>query len=181
MTLIPTDKYNEWHAIAKRGARELLAILIEFRDVMMPDFKAEGVLMVAYAELAKCLMRSPDTLRDKIGNLRSYPSEKLLYWFDNDISFDHLDKSNQLAELAHKTPARLLDEAVTPGNAIGETMTVKELTSYALGEVAQPMKASSYRLTVILNQLRKFHTDGWEADKVTRFEEWREAGREFLE
>ncbi len=179
MTLIPETKLSEWHATAKRGAREILAILIEFRDEYMADFRAENCLMQGYEEVATSLMLAPDTARDKIGMLRSYPKDKLLYWFDNDLSFDHLDKANSLAEIAHKAPADLLNEAIDPGNATGATMTVKELTAHALGE--RPMPAPMYWINRAFSSFGELpHRLNWNEAKAYRWHEWIEQGKELL-
>lgn len=178
--LIPAATLTRWQTRARRGALSTLKSLLEFRE-LVPDFRAEAVLMQAYQDAAKAMMIATDTLRDLMGKIREYPEGQLIFWINNGVSFDHMEKANQLAEIAHKTPAALLNEAVNPGNATGETMTVRELTAYALGEVAQPMKAITYRRVTLWNSLGKFPTTGWDDDKVSRFAEWREAGREFIE
>lgn len=179
-SLIPTETLKAWRGRAKRGALELLDSLCEFRE-MIPDFKAEAVLMQAYAEASEALMMAPETLRDYVGKVREYPKEQMIYWITNGVSFDHFEKANTLADLAHKPPAQLLDEAINPGNATGQTMTVKELTAYALGEVSQPMKVQVYRFTVLYKQLGKFPSlYGWDDDKAARYGEWLRAGEEFF-
>lgn len=182
MTLIPTGTLDRWRTRARRGALLKLKSLLEFRDLIKTEgYREEGVLMQAYKEAAEAMLIAAGTLRDDMANIREYPEDKLIYWITNGVSFDHLEKSNQLAEIAHKAPATLLDECIDPGGEAGETLTVRELTALALGEVPQPMKASTYRLTAIFSQLRKFHTDTWSDDKTTRFNTWLDAGQEFLE
>lgn len=180
MTLIPLTTLDRWRTRARRGALLKLKTLLEFRE-LVDEYRAEAVLMQAYREAAEAMLISPETLRDDMHKIREYPEMKLVYWIANGVSFDHLEKANALAEIAQKTPAALLDEAIDLGNASGETMTVRELVGHALGEVAQPMKPFTYRRAVIWNQLGKFPTDGWDDGKVSRFNEWREAGKEFLE
>jgi hypothetical protein len=181
MTLIPTGILSTWRTRARRGALETLDNLLEFR-ALIPDFKAESVLMEAYREAAESMMMSGETLRDYIGKIREYPAEKLRFWINEGVSWDHFDKANLLAEFAHKPPAQLLDEAINPGNATGETMTVKELTAYALGEISSPMKAEVYYFSVELSRLRKFpNRFNWEPEKSSRYLSWLEAGKEFFE
>lgn len=178
MTLIPTVTLERWHVTARRNALVKLEMLLEFR-AMMPDFKAENVLMEAYKEAAEAMLISPETLRDDMGKIREYQEEQLRYWIDNGVSFDHMEKAAQLAEIAHKTPARLLDECIDPGNANGDTMTVKELIAFALGE--KPKPRHTLGLVVMFDRLRKFPTNyGWDIEKTTRFTSWLDAGKEFL-
>jgi hypothetical protein len=179
-TLIPGGVLIKWRARARSSDILKLRNLIEFR-ALLDEFKAEGVLMQAYKEAAEAMMLAPETLRDLIGKVRSYPEEKLICWIEQGISFDHLEKANTLAEVAHKSPAQLLDEAVSLGNATGSPMTVRELTAHAMGEVQSSQRAFVYRRLIIYKQLSAWPIDSYDDDKRARFAAWRDAGKEFLE
>ena len=180
MTHIREDIKLTWQTRARRGAMLKLESLLEFRD-LLSDARAEGhpPIMELYIEAAVPMMISSETLRRDIATIREYPRENLYAWLENGISFDHLDKANQLAEIAHKAPADLLNEAVDPGNATGETMTVRELQAYALGE--RPMPAPMYwvnRLfTSIVGVPQRLN---WNDEKKGRWHEWIEQGQEFF-
>ena len=176
--LIDAATAARWSRRARRGALSKLRSLLEFRD-MMDDFRAENVLMQAYAEAAIIMVCSADTLRADIANIREYSEADLVRWIENKVSFDHMEKANSLAELAHKTPMQLLNECIDPGNAVGDTMTVRELQSFALGE--QKIHPAVYRWNVVLGRLRNFPTQlQWDDEKTGRYEAWLETGREFF-
>jgi hypothetical protein len=179
-TLIPGEMLDKWRGRARASDLLKLKNLIEFRT-LKEEFKIEGVLMQAYKEAAEAMMLAPETLRDLIGKIRNYPEARLISWIENGISFDHLEKANTLAELAHKTPAQLLDEAVEFGNGTGAPMTVRELTSHAMSEVPSALKAITYRRVSIYQQLSRFPTDGWSEEKQARFIKWRDEGKEFID
>ena len=112
---------------------------------------------------------SADTLRRDIGVIREYPKADLVYWIRNGVVFDHFEKANELAELAKKTPARLLNECIDPGNATGKTMTVKELQAFALGE--RVIHPAVYRFNIIYTRLLNLHTGlNWNEEKIERYE-----------
>ena len=157
-----------WSSRSRRGALNKLVNLLEFR-VMIPDFRAEGVLMEAYAEASAAMLCSADTLRREIGVIREYTKTDLVRWIRNGVSFDHFEKAAELAELAHKTPLQLLNECIDPGNATGDTMTVRELQAFALGE--QVIHPAVYRFNVLYSRLCKLPTAlRWPEEKTERYE-----------
>lgn len=147
---------------------------------MIPDLKAEGVLMEAYAEACIPMGCSADTLRRDIGVIREYSKKDLVRFIRAGVSFDHFDTANGLAELAHKAPLQLLNEAVDPGNAVGDTMSVRELTAYALGERQIPPQV--YRFNLVFERLCNFPTQlGWSQEKTERWEACIAQLKEFFE
>lgn len=180
MTLIPETTLTRWRNRSRRSALETLENLLEFRT-LAPEFKAENCLMQAYNEAAESMMMSGETLRDYMGKIREYTAEQLRNWIENGISFDHMEKAARLAEVAHKTPERLLNEALDPGNETGAPMTVREMVTFAMSEVPQQMKAETYHFTVLYERLGKFpNRFGWERNKAERFNSWLEQGKEFF-
>ena len=170
---------DRWTKRARRGALSKLASLLEFRE-LMADFRAENVLMEAYAEASVAMCCSAETLRGDMGIIREYSRDDLVYWLSNGVLFDHIEKANQLAELAHKFPAQLLNECIDPGNAVGDTMTVKELQAFALGE--RKIHPAVYRFNILFSRLLKFPSElNWSDEKTGRYESWLEVGKEFFE
>lgn len=181
MMLIPLSTLTVWRTRARRGALSKLKSLLEFRELAR-DFKAEGVLMQAYTDAAQAMLCSAETLRDDMGKIREYSEAQLIYWITNGVSFDHLETANRLAEVAKKTPAQLLNEAIDPGNATGATMTVKELKSHALGEINNTHKPYIYKLIVFFERLGKLPSEyNWGIEKTDRFMSWLGSGKEFLD
>lgn len=179
MTLIPTGTLQVWRTRARRSSLSKLRSLLEFRD-MAPEYKAEGVLMQAYREAAEAMTCSPETLRFDMNLIREYPAEQLVYWLSNGLSFDHLAAANRLAEAARKTPARLLNEAIDPGNATGAPMTVDELEVFATGELPHSERARTYRIVLMFDKLQKaIYQASWDVAKQSRFTDWWSAGEEF--
>jgi len=180
MMHIAADLKARWQTRARRNAMVKLMTLLEFR-ALLDDARAEGYppLMELYAEGAEAMDCAVDTLRRDIATIREYPRGFLMYCIESGASFDHIETANQLAEIAHKAPKDLLYEAIDPGNATGETMTVKELQAHALGE--RPMPAPMYwvnRLfTSIVGVPQRLN---WDGEKTSRFHEWLEVGKEFF-
>lgn len=180
VTLIPLSTKTVWRQRARRGALSKLKTLLEFRE-LMPEYKAEGVLMQAYKEASEAMMCAPETLRDDMGKVREYSREDLVRWLSNGLSFDHLETANRLAEVAHKTPAQLLNEALDPGNATGEPMTVDELAIYATGELSHNSRRGVIQMVIMFDKLRKFpNRFNWDEIKTMRFTDWLDLGKEFL-
>jgi hypothetical protein len=176
--LIDAATAARWTRRARRGALSKLRSLLEFRD-MVEDFRAENVLMQAYSEAAVIMVCSADTLRGDMANIRDYSEADLVRWITNKVSFDHMEKAHELAELAHKTPMQLLNECIDPGNAVGDTMTVRELQSFALGE--QKIHPAVYRWNVIFPRLCNFPTQlQWNDEKSRRWQLWIDEGKEFF-
>lgn len=170
---------ERWRTRARRNTLSKLKSLLEFRE-LVEEYKAENVLMHAYKEAAEAMLCAPETLRDDMGKIREYPKEKLVYWLSNGLSFDHLETANKLAEAARKTPAKLLDQAIDPGNGSGDPMTVKELTAFACGELPQSTSYRTLKLVAEFERLKKvLYKQDWKPDKLARFDEWWSAGEEF--
>jgi len=182
MTIIPTATLTKWRAAASRSAMVKLTNLCEFRDILtenMEGGKARHPIMQLYDEAAKAMLISVETLRHDIADIRNYTEYQMTVWIMNRVSFDHIRTANELAEIAHKTPVELLDAAIDPGNANGDTMTVKELQAYALGE--KIMTAEYVQGMNWLKRLADFPVRyNWEPEKTSRFETWLEQGKEFF-
>ena len=69
--LLPVSRREKTRIRARLGALGELESLLEFREDM-DDWKAEGLLMQAYAEQAADMMISRDTLRRKLATIRNY-------------------------------------------------------------------------------------------------------------
>lgn len=177
-TLIPQKQLDIVRARAKSGALAELESLLWFRE-RVEEWKAEHVLMQAYADYSKAMMIAKDTLRAKLATIRNYSGEDLERWLEAGAGFLHLETANNLAEIAKKTPKQLMDEAVNLGGEHGDTMTVDELTTHALGE--QKLHPVHFRVNALLLRLGKFPILlKWDDGKRKKFESWLEAGREFF-
>lgn len=177
--LLPPARRNKTRTRAKLGALGTLESLLEFREDV-DDWKAEGLLMQAYQEQASDMMIARDTLRRYIGTIRNYSADDLVRWVEAGAWMEHLETANTLAETAKKTPKQLMDEAVNLGDENGNTMTVEQLTTHALGE--KPRKDTVfYRMNNLFSELGKFPLRlKWDTEKTGRFTKWLDAGREFL-
>jgi hypothetical protein len=177
-SMLPTEQLELVRSRAQSGAFAELESLLWFRE-NVDDWRKEKVLMQAYQEYAEAMLISSDTLRRKMATVRAYPAEKLVLWISKGVGFDHIETANTLAELAKKDPAQLLDEAVELGNEHGKTMTVDELTVFALGE--QKRDPALFRVNTLLSRLGRFpDLLKWDGEKRAKFTVWLDAGREFF-
>lgn len=180
MTLIPVADLMRWSHNARKSDLLKLENLVEFRE-FLSEIRGDGTIMMAYRDASEAMSMAPETLRDYMGKIREYPVEKLQLWLVKGVSWDHFEKANSVAEIAHVTPAQLLDEAVDPGNAEGKTMTVREMLSHALGGREKPGGAGRYHWLPVYERLGKFPSRlGWEPDKTCRFQKWLADGSEFF-
>jgi len=176
--LIGQKKFETVRARARAGALAELENLLEFRE-LMDEYKAEGVLMQAYAEWSDAMMIAKDSLRRKMATIRNYSADDLYNWTEAGAGQEHLETANTLAELAHKTPKQLMIEAVTLGDEVGKVMTVDQLTSHALGE--KKHEPALFRVNTLLSRLGRFPALlKWGTEKTERYTSWLEAGREFF-
>jgi hypothetical protein len=177
--MLPIGQLELVRTRAQSGAFAELESLLWFRE-NEDDWRQEKTLMRAYQEYAEAMMISAATLREKMAIIRNYPPEKMVYWISNGVGFDTMQRANELAQIAKKTPAQLLDEAVELGGANGKTMTADELTCHALGEVKRD--PAFFRVNALLSRLERLPVlMQWEAGKREKFASWVEAGREFFE
>lgn len=171
--------HKRWGIRARRGAYNKLLNLLEFRE-RIPELREREELMEAYEEAARSMCCAADTIRKDIGIIREYAKRELIYWIRNGVSFDHIENANDLAELAHKTACQLLNECIDPGNATGETMTVREMMALALGE--RNPNPPVFRFNVLYSQLLKFPTQlKWGDEKTRQYEAWLDEGRKFFD
>jgi len=177
-SMLPTEQVEIVRARAQSGAFAELESLLWFRE-NEDDWREEKTLMRAYKEYSEAMMISADTLRRKMAIIRNYPAEKLVHWIANGVGFDSMERANELAQIAKKTPMQLLDEAVELGNENGKPMTTDELTSHALGEVKRD--PALFRINALLSRLGRFpDLLKWDNGKRENFTKWLEAGREFF-
>jgi len=177
-SMLPTFQLELVRSRAQSGEFAELESLLWFRE-NVDDWRKEKVLMQAYKEYAEAMMISSDTLRRKMAAIRAYPPEKLVYWISKGAGFELIETANTLAELAKKEPMQLIDEAVELGNENGKTMTVDELTAFALGE--QKRDPALFRVNTLLSRLARFpELLKWDNDKRAKFTVWLDAGREFF-
>lgn len=170
MTLIPQEKLSAWYMRATAADNLVLENLLDFRE-FYDELKSEhGTLMQAYAEAAKANRMSAATFRDKFGLVKRFQDDDLRRWFYCGISFDHLDKAPQIAELTHRTPAELLEACIEIGGENGETMTADEMMRFAMGETDQPRVTARYHFEAAFRKVWKLPTLlGWADDKSRRF------------
>lgn len=180
--IVPAKLAERWTTRARRGALNTLKSLLEFRE-LVPEYRAENVLMQAYKEAAEYMLISDETLRDLMGKIRNYPEEKLIYWIENGVVFDHMEKANLLYEIAKReSPAELLDEAISVGGENGKTMTVQEMTAFALGVATGKGKKHIFHALPLFERLGKFpNRFGWDEAKTSEYSAWLDAGKRFFE
>jgi len=178
--MIEPETLDRWRTRSYRSAILKLASLLELR-VIIEDAKVEGerVIMEMYKQAADAMMVHPDTVRNDIATIRNYSPENLAYWIKNGVGFSHIDMANVLQHKAKKPALQLLNECIALGNENGKTMTVNELIVFALGEKKQ--EPVLYRVTAMFERMGKFPTLlGWGMEKITKYNTWLDAGREFF-
>lgn len=181
MTLIPTAILTKWETRTIQADKNVLANLVEFLEFY--DELQHGELMQAYTEAAKANRMSGATFRDKFGLVRRFRECDLYFWFANGISFDHLDKAPSLAEITKRQPSELIAQAIEVGNKDGETMTVDEMTAFALGETDKPKAGAKWHIEQAFVKVWKLRNIlGWDDEKANRFEaRVRELIEEFIQ
>lgn len=130
----PPEARAETRSRARASAKETLDLVLIWRDM-----KAEiphGAVGIIEREYAADMMISASTLRRKIASVRNWEAWQLEELMNAGVAWEHFQIAIDLAETAKKTPMQLLGEAVSLGNAHGDTMTVEEMTAHALGERA---------------------------------------------
>jgi hypothetical protein len=176
--LLPLARREKTRTRARLGAIGELQSLLEFREDM-DDWKAEGKLMQAYAEYAEDMMIARDSLRRKITIIRNYSSDDLERWIESGVGFEHMETANSLAEIAKKTPKKLLDECIDMGDETGKVLTVEKLMTLALGE--QKRDPALFRVNGLLSRLARFpDLLRWGNEKREKFSKWLDDGREFF-
>jgi len=180
-TMLPKELLDKLRERAYRGTVLKMANLLDIRP-LIEDAREEGnrVLMTMYGEIAEAMLVHQDTVRGDLATIRNYSPEKLMYWVGSGLGFSHIEMANQLAELAHKTPLQLLDEAVALGGPNGKAMTVQELMSFALGE--QKREPAMFRVNALLSRLARFpDLLKWDTKKAGEFTQLMEQIRRFFE
>jgi len=179
-TLLPAELLAKLRQRAYRGTVLKLANLLEVRGII-EDARAEGerVLMQMYREISEAMLVHPDTVRADLATIRNYSPDKLMFWTGNGLGFSHIETANTYGEMAHKTPAQLLDEAVKLGGPNGKPMTVQELIAFAMGEKRR--EPAMFRVNALLSRLARFpDLLKWDTKKSGEFTQWLDEGRRFF-
>jgi len=175
---IPADVLATVRTRAQAGASAELESLLYFRENFLGELK-HGQLMQAQAQYAKAMMISAATLRRKLWQIKAYSPDDLYRWLDAGISFEHLETASQYADVAHKTPKRLLDECISLGDAAGKIMTVENLTSHAVGE--REDRPEAYQAINLISRLLNIPQKmKWDDEKLSRWNDWIKLGKEFF-
>lgn len=168
-TLIPRKKLAQWNTRAKRGAFDKLQNLLEFRELPLEEYRRQGLLTQAELEGAEAMLVTLDSLRRSLWQIQEFDGAQLLTWITNGVSFQHFERANAIAEKAKMTPAQLLDDAYVKGNQFGKTMTVEQMTAYALGERKQPEAAYSISRMFSTIIVKVSQSLKWDAEKLSEF------------
>src|SRR5574343_484650 len=124
--------------------------------------------------------RTAQKLRRKLQAVNGFSPEVLSDFVNGGLSWEHLQVAHDLSDTAYKTPRQLLQEAIDPGNAHGDTMTVNELIAHALGERAP--RPETYAAFSWLSRLAELPSKfNWDAEKRGRFEKTLQELKGFFE
>jgi len=130
-------------------------------------------VMEYYAAVGRETGWSAKTIERSLLALREYDDEKLRDWFQNGITFSHLETANWATTVNgakhFENPAALLDDAVQVGNAENKTMTVEEMQAHTLSE--QIPRSKTYREVGFLSRLSEGLPIklGWSSEKTKTF------------
>jgi hypothetical protein len=181
LSVIPAELLARWREHAKKRNLSKLCDIIDFRDFLLENDHNGTPIGLIYKEAAAAMGYSDNTLQRNVRIIRSYPSEQLLKWIHAGLSFDHLEMANFYQD-EKKPAAWLLDKAIDPGNADGSIMTVDELILFANSEkkYTEIFIRAKNMWTRLVDLIGNSPKPLWEPDKVLRYNEWREAGKEFF-
>jgi hypothetical protein len=147
-------------------ARMKIDALLVWREYA--DEIAQGAIGIEQKRMARAMMISRETFRRLLWQTDRFMPDDLYRWIDNGVSFEHFERAILLESDSKRPPRQLLNEAIERGNEHGETMTVDEMTAYALGE--QQPRPKTYAAMTWLSKLidlpAKF---GWDAEKREKF------------
>lgn len=165
---IPKDVLKIWEFRAGEAERDILENLIEFLEFY--DELNHGDKLKAYKEAAKANRMAGETFRGKFGLVLRFRDCDLREWFKQGISFDHLAHAPSLAEVIKLTPAALIEKAIDPGSANGDTMTVDEMIEFALGG-SDKKTSPKWHVEQAFSKLLKLPSLlKWDSEKAQRFE-----------
>lgn len=183
MTLLPTILRQELKANARESDNLTLASYKKVRDFIAENedaITAYGWIKF-YKDVGDDMNRSWKTVSNNLVKIRNYPDEKLDYWFQNDVSFDHLETANHLQNVKEckYDASTLLDKCIELGGANGKRMTVEEMTVFALGEREYVAgRAGRY----LIDRLLKFGAgQDWDKTKLDGYNTLIEQLRDYLE
>lgn len=170
-TLIPADFGAKLQQLARKATKAKLALLIEIRDFAEENYdKIEATgWQNFYKEVAGWTNYSWHSIDKGLDTIRSYPAERLNYWTDNGLSFDHIESANWAQNQCTMYGDQILNAAIELGNGQGKVMTVDEMIAFALGGEAR--KPEAYPLINTLSKWLNKITEKfphWEASKVSR-------------
>jgi hypothetical protein len=182
--LLPVELGKKLQTRARKSTSLKLDNYIDLRDFISEN--EEKILAVGwmgfYEEAGDWMDYSGETIRKNLTIIRSYPDDKLREWVKNGLSFDHIERANDLQNVkeCQYDAAHILDAAFQLGNKNGTRMTVTEMETFALGEKDRTGGAGRM-FRSILQQLGDFPNKfKWDGEKTSRFRLWIEAGKEFL-
>lgn len=177
-TMLPAEALSSARKRAQAGAYGELESLLWFRE-HEDEWRSERVLMTAYHEYADAMMIAPDTLRDNLAKIRNYTPADLKRWIAKGLWLGHLERANAIAEIAGRSPKKLLDEAVEKGDEYGKPMTIDGMTAFALGD--KPLPPVFFKFNVTLRKLGSIpNLAKWDDEKTERWRQWLDAGLEFF-
>lgn len=167
-SIIPRDCLIRWDIRASESENNILENLIEFLEFY--DELNHGDKLNAYKEAAKANRMAGETFRGKFGLVLRFRDCNLREWFKQGISFDHLAHAPSMAEIAKLTPAALIEKAIDPGAANGDTMTVDEMIEFALGG-SDKKTSPKWHIEQAFSKLLKLpNLLKWDSEKTQRFE-----------
>jgi len=182
--LLPVELGKRLQTRARKSTSLKLDNYIELRDFISEN--EEKIMSVGwmefYEEAGDWMDYSGETIRKNLTIIRSYPDEKLREWVKNGLSFDHIERANDLQNVkeCQYDAAHILDAAFQLGNKNGKRMTVTEMETFALGEKDRT-GGISRMFSSLLHKLGEFPNKfKWDSEKTSRFTQWLDAGREFL-
>ena len=174
MNIIPVTFGKKLQTRARQSTLLKMENFLELRDFIAENEEKIDHLgwMKFYEEAADWMDYDPKTVSDGLRAIRNYPDDKIKEWIKGGLSFDHIEKANDLQNepTCKYDAAQLLDAAILFGNENGKRMTVREMTAFALGE-KDGQTSPNYGILKTLNRWiaelpRRFT---WSAEKVTRF------------
>lgn len=182
--LLPVEFGKRLQSRARKSTALKLDNYLELRDFIGEN--EDKILsigwMAFYKEAGDWMDSAGETVRKNLTIVRNYPDEKLKQWISNGLSFDHIERANELQNVkeCHYDAAQILDAAFQLGGSDGKRMTVDEMETFALGE--KDRTGGVGRLfSSLLHKLGEFPSKfKWDSEKTSRFTQWLDAGREFL-
>lgn len=184
--LIPQQLGQTLRNRARKSTGLIVENFIDLRDFIHENrekIEAEG-WMGFYEEAADWMDYSSAAVQKNLHIIREYPTEKINEWIGGGLSMSHMEEAGDLQndKNCHYTADQLLDACLTFGDENGKRMTVKQMTSFALGEKIGHSPTYDY-VRVLSSMAMKLPARlGWDEEKTKRFgERVKELIKEFLQ